>query len=477
VRISLLHVQFHEGNNIFPPLGILYVGAVLRNAGHEVQILDRDPRRRADTVADMVAFRPDVVGLSFMTMTYDRAVDVARQLRDRLPRAHLIAGGPHPTADPEGTLRAMAIDSVAVGEGEATMLDLVQRLEAGEDLAGTPGLWVDPDTAPPPRAAIEDLDSLPFPARDLLGHGPYLRPPGLIRGYASSRIASMLASRGCPFACSFCASKQQLGKAVRFRSPDDLMAELDHLVAVDGIRGMYFVDDLFTHDREWTLAFCAALRRRPYRLEWACQARVHQVDEALLRAMKAAGCVQIDYGVESGSARVLKAMRKGTKPAQIVAAFALTRKVGLRTGASFVLGSPGETEADLQETAAIARQIDADWTVFFLSTPYPGTHLHKQTEDHHDAYPQYGEHWNNRITARPFEQGSVSPDRLRTVRASLQNRHFRRNYLHRRNVPFILRLAPTLARPHVARTALSVTLGRGRMDDLVEAAFAEWREA
>lgn len=477
MRVSLLHVQFHEGNNIFPPLGILYVGAVLREAGHTVQILDRDPRKRPDTVDEIAGFAPDIVGLSFMTMTYDRAVDVARDLRERLPRAHLIAGGPHPTADPEGTLRHLALDSVAVGEGESTMLELVGRLEGGEDLAGTPGLWLDPEAAPPPREVIEDLDDVPFPARDLLGHAPYLRPPGLIRGFASSRIASMLASRGCPFACSFCASKQQLGKAVRFRSPGNLMAELDQLVATDGIRGMYFVDDLFTHDRDWTLAFCEALRSRPYRLEWACQARVHQVDEALLRAMKAAGCVQIDYGVESGSARVLKAMRKGTRPEQIVAAFALTRRVGLRTGASFVLGSPGETEQDLQETATIARQIDSDWTVFFLSTPYPGTHLHRQTEDHHAAYPQYGEDWNNRITARPFEQGSVSPGTLRRVRATLQNRHFRRNYLHRRNVPFILRLAPTLARRNVARTALSVTLGRGRMDDLVEAAFAEWRDA
>lgn len=476
MRVCLVNIQYHEGNNVFPPLGVLYVGAALREAGHDVAIFDGDPTVRTSLVDEVAATDPQVVGISFLTMTFDRARDFIVAVRQRLPDAIVVAGGAHVTADPEGSLQDLDIDYLVVGEGEVTTVELLSALSSHAAAARVPGVRVPGAPAAPPRDNVEDLDSLPFPARDLLGHEPYLEPPGLIRGYASSRVASMLASRGCPYACSFCASKQQLGRKVRIRSVEDVVAELDDLVEVDGIRGMYFVDDVFTFDREWTLAFCEALRDRPYSLEWGCQARVTEVDGELLRAMRQAGCVQVDFGVESGSTRMLRQMKKGTTPERVVEAFNLARAAGLRTGASFVLGSPGEALEDLRQTAEIAQIIDSDWTVFFFSTPYPGTPLYQQTREFHAAYPDYGEHWNNRVTAVPFAQGSVDPGTLAQMRARLQNRHFRRNYLHRRNARFILELSTTLRRAEVRRVAWRVLTRRGRLDDLVEGAFSAWRQ-
>lgn len=472
----MANVQFHEGNNVFPPLGVRYVAGALRAEGHEVRVFDGDPVARPGLVDEICEDDPELVGFSFLTMTWERARRLVVEVRARLPHARLIVGGAHATADPEGTLAAFPVDAVVVGEGEGTAVDLARRLERGESWEGAMGTVTSAGTGPT-RPFEASLDSLPFPARDLLGHEPYLRPPGLIRGWASSRIASMLAGRGCPFACSFCESHRQMGTRVRMRGVDNVMAELDELVERDHIRGMYWVDDVFTHDRAWVMAFCAALRARPYRLAWGCQSRVTSVDRELLEAMRDAGCVQVDFGVESGSARLLKSMHKSITPTDVVEAFSLAKSVGLRTGASFILGSPDETEADLAATEDLSRRIDSDWTIFFFSTPYPGTELYEVTAPTFSGqWPQFGESWNNRVGPTPLANGGLDPELVVRTRARLQNRHFVRNYLHRKNVPFILRLARTLPRPEV-RAAVKRSVRSGRLDEVVEAAFSSWRGA
>ena len=425
-------------------------------------------------LASIIASEPDWIGLSFLTMTYERAAWLASELKAALPDVPLVGGGAHCTADPAGALAELELDYVVSGEGEAVAVALTEALAAQRPLSRLPGLWAG-EEPPPDQELVEHLDDLPFPARDLLQPRRYLAPPGLIRGWASSGIASMLASRGCPFACSFCASKQQLGRAVRIRSVSNVIAEIDDLVSRYQIRGLYFVDDVFTFHRDWVLAFCEALQSRPYRLHWACQARVNQVDEALLVAMRDAGCVQVDYGVESGSPRILKSMQKGIRREEVIEAFSLTHGVGMRTGASFVLGSPTETEEDRRLTADLARRIDSDWTVFFFSTPYPGTPLWRRTRGYQKDYPEYGEAWNNRVTQRPFPQGAEDGEELVGVRATLQNHHFRKNYLHARNLPFILRLTSTLRSSDVRRSIGRVVTRTGRLDDVVEAAFSTWR--
>jgi radical SAM superfamily enzyme YgiQ (UPF0313 family) len=330
---------------------------------------------------------------------------------------------------------------------------------------------------------------VPFPARDLSDFERYLSPPGLIRGWASARHASMLSSRGCPFRCTFCASHLQLGRRFRQRSVDNVLAELDHLVDRYAIRGVYWVDDIFTGDRAWVRELCTQLLARPYRLEWGCQSRVTGIDRVTLEAMKAAGCVQIDFGVESGSQKILNRMRKGTRPDTILKAFDLVRDVGLRTGASFILGTPGEDEDDAMMTLDLARQLRSDWTVFFFSTPYPGTELWGQIREtsFFELFPDYGEEWNNRQNQTPFAMTSLSPTQLAGLRRLAQNEAFRRNYLHTRNVGYAARLTTVaLRKPHLIRKALQIAISGGRLDDAVEAWFAadraevttrRWRQA
>lgn len=477
MRVSLLHVQFHEGNNMFPPLGLLYVAGAAREAGHRVHVLDGDPDVETDLVDRVVAFRPDVVGLSFLTMTWAKAQRVAAALRARLPGVPLMVGGPHATAEPEATLAGLGADVVVRGEGERTAVEVLDRMARGAPLDGTPGTVTAAGRAPD-RAPITDLDALPLPARDLLDFERYLAAPGLIRGRASARHASVMAGRGCRYRCTFCASHLQLGRDLRMRSVDDVLAELDHLVAEYRIRGVYWVDDIFTGDKAWVRELCAALTARPYRLEWGCQSRVESVDPDLLTRMRAAGCVQVDFGVESGSKRVLRRMKKGTTWKRVVEAFDAAHAAGLRTGASFILGNPDEEADDLEDTLALARRIDSDWTVFFFSTPYPGTELWQEMkeEGRTGAFPEWGVAWNNRQNEAPFQHGALPPEVLAAYRRRAQNHHFRRNYLTPRNLRYAGRLAALAARrPALLAQAARVVVTGGRIDDAVEAWFAEDR--
>ncbi len=478
MRIALANVQFHEGNNMFPPLGLLYVAGALRRAGHAVTVVDGDPRVEADMADRVAAFRPDLVGLSFLTMTVVRARELVAALRARLPGVPIMAGGPHATAEPRRTLTDLGVDIVVRGEGEVTACEVAERLDLGDPVDGLPGVLTAAGEGPP-RPAIPDIDGLPLPARDLCDFERYLSPPGLIRGWASARHVSVLASRGCRYRCTFCASHLQLGRVFRVRSVDDVLAELDTLVERWAIRGVYWVDDIFTGDKPWVRALCRALARRPYRLEWGCQSRVESVDRETLSLMRDAGCVQVDFGVESGSKAVLRRMKKGTTWNSVVAAFDLAHDVGLRTGASFILGSPGETESDVRETLALAERITSDWTVFFFSTPYPGTELWGELRGAglDAALPDYGPAWNNRQSRTPFRTGGLDPDALARWRRTAQNRFFRRNYLHSRNMPFAARLAAgALRRPSLIRDAARVVARGGRLDDAVEAWFAADRE-
>jgi radical SAM superfamily enzyme YgiQ (UPF0313 family) len=228
----------------------------------------------------------------------------------------------------------------------------------------------------PRRPVLEDLDQLPLPAWHLIDAERYLAPPGLIRGYALRGVATVFATRGCPYTCIYCGSHQTFGRRMRARSAAHVIAELRLLWDRYGARAFYFCDDLFTFDRDWVYGFCEAMRASfAGNVKWACQTRVDCVDAELFRTMRAAGCVQIDFGVESGSERIQEVLSKRTPPSTVTRAFEVTRSVGLRTCATFIIGSPEERREDIEATLALARRLDADYTAFYFSTPYPGTRL------------------------------------------------------------------------------------------------------
>jgi magnesium-protoporphyrin IX monomethyl ester (oxidative) cyclase len=484
MRIALVNIQVLDGNNVVAPLGVLYIAGQLERDGHVVAVFDGDPS--AFPLADeIVSWNPEVVGLGFLTAASSRAYGLLRELKRRLPDAYFIAGGVHPTIFPEPVLR-MGCDVVVKGEGEETVSEIVARLSAGQrDMTGILGTAVlAPDgrlVEHAARSLMPDLANLPRPARHLIDFTPYLAPPGVIRGYSMSGVATVFATRGCPYGCIYCGSHNIFGRRIRYRPVADIVSEIEELKQRYGARGIYFCDDLFTLDKEWVTEFCAELSRRlPGQVRWACQTRVDAVHLEILKTMKDAGCVQVDFGVESGSERIIKVLSRKTHRDRIVTAFRTARAVGLRTCATFIIGSPGEEREDIAASRELAHELNADYTAFYYATPYPGTKLYDMalangwiTDE-----VEFDENWVHRQPHKPVLTINFTADELIDIRRQLANPFFVRNYFRVRNLPFYAQLAWTAVRyPNTLPRATRAVLASRRLEDGVETIFSRYQYA
>ncbi|MEC7946247.1 MAG: radical SAM protein [Myxococcota bacterium] len=352
-----------------PPLGLAYVGAALRNAGHAVDILDAYALgwtwpRFADQLAQR---RPDVLGLTAMTPVADVAARAAALARPHV--GTILLGGPHPTAVRHAVFDEMpAVDHAVSGEGEAVAVELLDWVGAGA--SGTPPPGVITRGHPLVPATPEpDLSRIARPARDLLPMGSYRYLFATRPGFGT-----MITSRGCPFRCSFC-DKSVSGSRWRARAPRDVVDEMEELVRHHGVRFINFYDDNFTLHRARVVGICEEILRRRLDVEWKCEGRVDGVDVELLRLMRRAGCRTVAYGVESGNAETLALLRKDVKVEQAPAAFAATRAAGIRSLAYVILGAPGEDAAAVRRTIAFCNEIKADYVQFSTLTAFPGTPL------------------------------------------------------------------------------------------------------
>ncbi len=352
-----------------PPLGLAYLAGALRSQGRPVEILDAYAlgwswRRFRDELARR---RPDVLGLSAMTPVADVAERAARVARPYAGR--IVLGGPHPTAVEHAALAACPeLDHAVSGEGEGVIGPYLDWVAAGEPGPPPPGVIARghplvPGTPP------EDLDTQPWPARDLL---PWRRYRYLVA--TRPGFATMITSRGCPFRCSFC-DKSVSGSRWRARSADSVADELAHLVRDLGVGFVNFYDDNFTLHRRRVLAICEAILARDLDLEWKCEARVDGVEPEMLGQMRRAGARVVAYGVESANPSTLKLLRKDVTIEKVRRAFALTREAGLRSMAYIILGAPGETPADVRRTLDFVQEIGADYVQFSTLTAFPGTPL------------------------------------------------------------------------------------------------------
>jgi radical SAM superfamily enzyme YgiQ (UPF0313 family) len=384
MRIALISPKWNKKANDYPPLGLGYLAAVLEHDHHQVQILDfsLDPQSSLDSdVQQVVAFDPHLVGITAMTSVYHNALETATLLKAYLGRP-IVLGGPHATMCPERILaEAPVIDYVVRGEGEATIVELIEALGGDRDLGSVNGLTyrrrgeVSPSSgrgeivSNPDRELIADLDALPFPARHLFEPKRYgLRSP---EGHP---MATILSSRGCPYNCSYC-FKGIVGRTYRQRSPENIIAELRHIIAEYGIRIFYFIDDLFTIDSRRLQAITEGLITQKLDIRWQCLGRVDRVSGEILRKMYAAGCRRIHYGIESGNQEILQRINKGIKLEQVRDAVRWTKQAGIQAKGYFMLGLPGDTEETMQQTIDLAVELDLDEAMFSLTTPFPGTRL------------------------------------------------------------------------------------------------------
>jgi anaerobic magnesium-protoporphyrin IX monomethyl ester cyclase len=369
VRILFIEVDT-ERSWAVASIGPSFIAAYLREHGHEVGFFRAALGASIeDVVARVEDHAPELIGVSLTTRQWQRARFLIRELRGRVD-VPVVAGGLHATFSPEVVLDNPGFDFVCLGEGEEPMLDLVGALESGADPAridGIANIWARGGKRPALRRPFEPIDALPFMARDLLDE-----PPGVIH---------MATQRGCPFPCTYCAARMynQLYKDTaeygRRRSHQSVLDELFALERQSKLAYVIFLDDTFTIHHPWVKEFCRVYGQA-LRTPFSLHARVETVNERLLHMLAAAGCSQITYGVESGSERIRRqVMHRPVKNERFRDVFRWTREAGIAVTANYMLGLPGETREDLQQTLDLAEELEVLDFGYFVFYPYPGTQL------------------------------------------------------------------------------------------------------
>lgn len=363
---------------LYPSLGLLTLGAYLRDHGIEVAMVDLTFARDSRPVTTQIrSFRPDVVGVHTKTLTHARAAEVAE--RARVEGAFAVAGGPDAATRPLEYLTA-GFDAVVPGEGESALVDLARSVHDGLDPSGIPGLTVRREgrlVRGPPRPFLRDLDALPLPAWDLVDMEAYL---GRWRRAVGERRAAVLTSRGCPFDCSWC-SKPTFGRTYRQQSPERVIAELRSLKEKYRVDYVRFCDDVFGVSRPWIDRLLTLLTEEHLDLRWECLARVDLLKPDLLRRMRTAGLERVYVGVESGSQKMLDLMNRGTRLAQVERTAAALRHEGIRQFWFLMLGYPGETLEDIEATLRLFRRFSPEEYSVSIAVPVPGTRFYDTVKD------------------------------------------------------------------------------------------------
>ncbi len=414
-RIGLVFPRFRYPSGD-PPLGVAYLAAAVRaRTDWEVDILDttffRDPG--AEMVRRLDARSYDVVGISFMTTMIRGAALAAAAVKKANPKTLVIAGGPHPTVAPDVVLADEHFDLVVVGEGESTLIDL---LEQGGDPAGVEGVIFRKKgerVRTGPRAPIQDLDTLPHPALDLLDMDAYFRSWFLLDSVAGGlKGTSLIASRGCPYQCTYCQSTLEVlfGRKLRKRSPSNLVEELAGLKSRYGLTAVALQDDTFLIDQAWVKAVCAALIDAGLDMPWECNIRANLADEEVLEAMARAGLKKVNIGIESATQRILADIcQKGITWEQVERAVRVCKKLGLKIQGYFMLGAPTETLKEVRSTIAAASKLDLDDATFSITTPLPHTYLYDRTRSLIDRGFEAFDYYSTSV----YQPGvSLSPKRL-----------------------------------------------------------------
>jgi anaerobic magnesium-protoporphyrin IX monomethyl ester cyclase len=313
-------------------------------------------------------------------MNYEDGLEMAKIARQANPECITVFGGIHPTIFPDDVILNKEVDFVCMGEGEYTILELIQTIEKNEKFDKIQGiLYKDGGKIirNVSRPLIQNIDKLPFPARELLPMSEYLSTKvGRVAWELPAPSTSIITSRGCPFRCTFCSSHLTFGRRICFRSPENVVNEIEYLIGRYRIKGISFVDDTFILNSKRISAFCKEMLSRGMDIEWMCMGRVDTVSKDLLIDMKKAGCVSIGYGIESGSQRVLdEYIKKGITLEAAEKAIKITKEAGITSVAYFMIGTPGETLDDINKTIDFAKKLNPDAVNFSITIPMPGTEM------------------------------------------------------------------------------------------------------
>ena len=382
-----------------PCIGVAYLAATLEQAGIFVRAVDMfaEGLGAAQVFERAERFRPDVVGFTVMTPSAPVVTTIAAMIRQAMPGVRVVLGGVHADVFGSELVASGDADVVVHGEGEHTIVELVQAWAGGNnDLSGIPGItWM--AAGEPQRTAERPLntalDDLPYPAWHLLPIHRY----GLLPFADIARpVLTISASRGCPYRCDYCSLLHSHGKRYRRRDLTRVVDEYEVLVDRFGVKQIGFVDPIFPLDKVDLPTFCAELLSRglPDRCVWLSETRADRLDPETCRLMYAAGCRRVLLGIESSSVRLLENVNKTLDPEQIRAGVANARAAGIQTVGLFMIGLPGETPAMTRDTVEFAVKLDLDFAKFAITVPFPGSKLFE------DAWQTtlFRDDWENYVT-------------------------------------------------------------------------------
>jgi radical SAM superfamily enzyme YgiQ (UPF0313 family) len=369
--------RLRQTEETIPGIGMLVMAAVARSRGYEVAIVDGKGTGESipEVTARVASHSPDVVGFSATTISITNAARIAGGLKAADPQVVTVVGGSHVSAVPKATLQAFIdLDYGIIGEGEISFFDFLDALRDGRDVSAAAGLVYRSAggevVANERTPYIDDLDSLPLPAWDLVPDFPHRFQPSLL-SYRRSPVATLVTSRGCPFSCSFC-DRSTSGKLGRYHSVQSVLRHCRHLVDL-GVRHIIFYDDLFTVKRKRVVELCEAFLAEGFDFTWSCNSHPNLLDFDTMRLMKRAGCWQIAYGIESGSQRILDVVKREVRLPRMRETLRMTRAAGIRAKGYLMIGHPTEGIDSLEETAEFLKVVELDLCQVTKFTPYPGT--------------------------------------------------------------------------------------------------------
>jgi len=389
------------------PLGLCFLASYLEKYGIDVCILDQMAGQNVEK--RLLEEKPDVVGVTAMTMFAQEAYRLAEFAKENLD-CLTVMGGIHASSLPEEAKEH--VDIVVVGEGEKILLNIAQK---SKDIK--PGIVQ--------GEMLQNINEIPLPARHLVDMDFYLSQKETITGIGIV-AESVLTSRGCPYRCIFCAnSKRRV--PIRYRNLDSIVEELKMLKDNYKVKGIAFVDECFSANRQRLVEICKEIKKLD--LIWDVQTRSNLIDEEMIRLMKDSGCVQVGIGFESGSQRILNIMKKGTTVEQNKKAVEICKKVGMKVRGCFIVGSPTETKEDIEMTRKFIDENGVDYVTFFLMTPFPGSELWDYCKENNLIPKNFD--WSTFTTgpqAIPFACNTIPMDELKRIHNELDLRYSIRNY-------------------------------------------------
>jgi len=405
-------------DDISIPLGVGYLASVLERENHDVHILDFQLKDVTEKllISKIKTESFDLFGISAVTPATYFAYDIAYLLKKHCPDVPVILGGPHVTAIKKNIFNECRhIDFLAFGEGEDTIVELIDAINSKGDLEEVDGIsYVDGGNiiVTNPRGYIRDLDSIPFPAYHLFDVDRYKYSP-FPGQFFKLPMLNVMSSRGCPFKCIFC-DRGTMGEAYRFRSTENIISEIEFLMTTYGVKEIRFHDDNFMVNRKRVHEFCNLILKKQLDILWRCSTRVDHVDKETLALMRKAGLVSVSYGIESGSEKILKRVKKGITKEQAMDAVRWSKECGIETKAFFMMNLPGETIEDVEKTLKFSKELSLDWASYQIAFPIPNTELREIVGDNYRIDYSKWDNWNTQMSNEIYyEQDSLSSEYLR----------------------------------------------------------------